>query len=91
MDNKKGVLLFCSIFILSSSIVLSSTYISEAINNVGLNLSAPGSTPSSKGNYELLVKDGWLYLYEINSGQIWKKADNDDPNSKWQAVKHFTE
>lgn len=91
MVNKKGLLLFLSAVIFSISIVIAAKFISEAINNVGLNLPASSSNFSSSDNYELIVKDGWMYLYDTNSGQIWKKADNDNPDSKWEVVKHFTE
>ena len=42
-------------------------------------------------NYELIVIDGWLYLYDSTNGQIWKKADNDNPDETWQVVKHIGE
>ncbi|WP_185807707.1 hypothetical protein [Lysinibacillus telephonicus] len=40
-------------------------------------------------NYELLVNEEWLYLYDTTTGRVWKKAD--DPNAAWEEVKHFTE
>ncbi|MEH7385430.1 hypothetical protein V7147_08485 [Bacillus sp. JJ1521] len=93
MENKKGLLLFFSVVILSISIIIASKYISDAINNVGIGLSGSISNTStySNENYELVVNDGWMYLIDTNSGTIWKKADNDDPDSKWEVVKHFTE
>ena len=91
MDNKKGFILVLSFVILSISIIIASRSISDAINNVGLNLVDSNSGSSSDGNYELIVKDGWLYLYDTNNGQIWKKADHDDPDSRWEEVQHYTE
>ncbi|MEH7380963.1 hypothetical protein V7138_10820 [Bacillus sp. JJ1533] len=87
--DKKGLLLFFSVVILSISIIIASKTISDAINNVGL--SVPNPSTSSNENYELIVTDGWMYLVETNSGQVWKKANNDDPEYKWEAVKHFTD
>ncbi|MDR4887976.1 hypothetical protein RGU12_10490 [Fredinandcohnia sp. QZ13] len=47
------------------------------------------SSNENYGNFELIVNDGWIYLYDTNNGQIWKKADN--PDSSWELVKHYTE
>ncbi|MBD8033993.1 hypothetical protein [Solibacillus merdavium] len=91
LDNKKGLLLFCSIVFLSISIIIASKFISDALNNVGLGLEASKSNTTSIENFELILNDGWMYLYETNSGQIWKKADNDNPDSEWELVKHYTE
>lgn len=90
MDNKKGLLLFFSVVIFSISIIIASKSISDAINNVGLGLSSINSDTSSNGSYELIVEDGWLYLYDTNNGQVWKKADDDNPDTAWQEVKHYT-
>lgn len=68
LDNKKGLLLFCSIVILSISIIIASKFISDALNNVGLGLEASNPNATSNVNYELILKDGWMYLYETNSG-----------------------
>lgn len=92
LNSKNGLLIFFSIIILSISIIISSKSISNAINNVGLNLVDSSSIISSNenyGNFELIVNDGWIYLYDTNNGQIWKKADN--PDSSWELVKHYTE
>ncbi|MFJ8063921.1 hypothetical protein ACIQYS_04760 [Psychrobacillus sp. NPDC096426] len=91
MDNKKGILLFCSIVILSISIIIASKFISDALNNVGLGLEASNSNATSNVNFELILNDGWMNLYETNSGQIWKKEDNDNPDIEWELVKHYTE
>ncbi|WP_099364195.1 hypothetical protein [Fredinandcohnia onubensis] len=91
MGNKKGLLLLFSVVIMSFSIIVASKFISEAINNVGHGILVSNTTTPSNGNYELLVNDGWVYLIDTNSGQVWKKADNDDPESKWEEVRHFTE
>ncbi|GAB0169551.1 hypothetical protein LSPCS325_29880 [Lysinibacillus sp. CTST325] len=50
----------------------------NSINGIGTN-----------ENYELVVSDGWLYLYNSTSGQIWKKLDNS--NETWEIVKHIGE
>ena len=91
LDNKKGLLLFCSIVILSISMIIAAKLISDALNNVGLGLEASNLNTTSNVNFELILNDGWMYLYETNSGQIWKKADNDNPDSEWELVKHYTE
>ena len=91
MGNKKAVILLFSVVIMAISIIIASKSISEAINNVGHGLVVSNTNTSSTENYELLVNDGWMYLIDTNSGQVWKKADNDDPESKWQVVKHYTE
>lgn len=74
--------------ILSISIIIASKTISDAFKDVGLSMS---SSSSNNENYELIVNDGWMYLYETNSGKVWKKADNDNPEYTWEVVKHFTE
>lgn len=89
MDNKKGLLPFISIVILSISLIIASRSISDAINNVGLNLSASSSNFSSGGNYELIVEDGWMFLYDITNGQVWK-MDSNTTASNWEEVRHFS-
>lgn len=93
MENKKRLSLIGSIVILSISILVAASLISNAINNAGWdlssNLSTINMTDSVSENYELLVNEGWLYLYDTTTGQVWKKAD--DPNATWEEVKHFTE
>ena len=76
MDNKKGLLQLISIVVLSISLLIASKLISDAINNVGLHVSASSSNFSSDGNsggiYELIVEDGWMFLYDTTNGQVWK-------------------
>ena len=86
MDNKKGLLLFCSIVILSISVIIASKIIGDAVKDFGLSLSTSNSNDE---NYELIVKGDWLYLFEKKSGNIWKKGDNGDPT--WEKVEHYTE
>lgn len=85
LDNKKGLLLFCSIVILSISVIIASKNIGDAVKDFGLSLSTLNSNDES---YELIVEDDWLYLYEKKSGNVWRKGAEGDPT--WGKVEHYT-
>lgn len=89
MESKKQLSLIGSIVILSISIVVAASLISNAINNAAWNHSSDSSSINTGENYELIVNEGWLYFYDTTTGRIWKKAD--DANAAWEEVKHFTE
>lgn len=93
MDNKKGLLQLISIVVLSISLLIASKLISDAINNVGVNLLASSSNFFSDGNsggiYELIVEDGWMFLYDTTNGQVFKADSNTTPY-KWEEVRHFS-
>ncbi len=44
---------------------------------------------SINSQYELIVNEGWLYLYDTTNGQVWRKVD--DAESSWEMVKHYTQ
>ena len=93
MEKKKGLSLVGAIVILSISIIIAASILSNAIDNAGHNVSSnlngyQGNYYSDE-NYELVVNEGWLYLYETNTGQIWKKRD--DAEASWEIVKPYYE
>lgn len=88
MINVKS--LSASIIVLSVCILISAWLVSNAITNSKTNFpSSIDVNQSSNGQYELLVIEGWLYLYDTTNGQVFKKPD--DSNSSWETVKHYTE
>ncbi|MFO7317299.1 MAG: hypothetical protein C0P75_009595 [Bacilli bacterium] len=80
-----------SIIVLSISILLAAWMVSNAIKNyMHLNAGFPSVVETHNNDkYELIVNDGWLYLYDKSDGQIYKKPDTSD--SSWETVKYYTE
>ncbi len=99
MGKNISIAIVLSSIIIGGSLIYCTTKISDSIDNSGANISnsnlhMANSINGDYGipeNYELIVIDGWLYLYDSTNGQIWKKADNDNPDETWQVVKHIGE
>ena len=78
-----------AIAFLGGCILLSVWILSNTISNTGNNL--PSSfyiNQPMNEEYELIVNDGWFYLYNKSNGQVWKKSDDSD--SYWETVKHYS-
>ena len=94
MEKKRGKTLIGAIVILSISLVIAASLISNAIDNSGYNIANSNSIPSYQyephyADYELLFSDGWMYLHDKTTGQIWRKPElSGEP---WIAVEHFTD
>ncbi|WP_047984353.1 hypothetical protein [Ornithinibacillus californiensis] len=39
--------------------------------------------------YELVVNDEWIYLYNKNNGQVWRKLNDSEAYDSWETVIHF--
>ncbi|MBM7663600.1 hypothetical protein JOC25_000056 [Solibacillus kalamii] len=100
MGKKLSIALVLSSIIIGGTLIFGSINISNSIEYAGNNItnanfhmanSINGNGNGTSENYELVVIDGWLYLYNSMSGQIWKKADNDNLDETWQVVKHIGE
>lgn len=81
-----------SIIILGVCIVVSSIFISQSISNSNQGIEVPNSFnvhESKESNFELIVSDGWLYLYDRTNGQVFKKLDAD--NTVWETINHYTQ
>ena len=93
MEKKKGLSIVGAVVILSISIIFAASMLSNAIADAGYNMSSQFNSHSGDyypvGNFELVVSEGWLYLYETNTGQVWKKPDN--PEGNWESVKSYYE
>jgi len=93
MEKKKGLSIVGAVIILSISLIFAASILSNAITDVGYHMSSQlnsqHSNYNSNGNFELVVSEGWLYLYDTNTGQVWKKPDN--PEGDWEIVKHYYE
>lgn len=93
MEKKKGISIVGAVIILSISIIFAASIFSNAITDVGYHMSSQLNSHYSDyypvENFELVVSDGWLYLYETNTGQVWKKPDN--PEGNWESVKPYYE
>lgn len=96
MKSHKEMNLVVASFIFSIGLIIAAYLVSSAITNVAKGIYNEGNNnPTVLDNnplesYELLVDAGWFYLYDTQTGQIWKKPDNDDPEASWVMVKHFT-
>lgn len=93
MEKNTSIAIVFSSIIIGGSLMYGTTKISNSIDNAGMQIANSNfqMDDSINGNYELVVIDGWLYLYDSTSGQIWKKADNDNPDETWETVKYFGE
>lgn len=93
MEKKKGISIVGAVIILSISIIFAASMLSNAITDAGYSMSSQLNSHSgnyySVENFELVVSEGWLYLYETNTGQVWKKPD--DPEAEWESVKPYYE
>ena len=98
MEKNISIAIVIASIIIGGSLMYSTTKISNSMENAGGNITSSNfqianslNEDGTIENFELIVIDGWLYLYNSASGQIWKKPDNDDPDETWQAVKHIGE
>ncbi|RDU37891.1 hypothetical protein DRW41_08740 [Neobacillus piezotolerans] len=74
-----GVVVLYSTWSISNAIISSSSSFPHHIS----------VDQNTEGSYELIVNDGWLYLYDKSNGQIWKKQDN--LTAEWERVKHYSQ
>lgn len=84
-----------AVIVLGVCILISSWIITTAFTNSRIvqpsTINIPEiSNPEMNSHYELIVQDGFLYLYDKSNGQVFKKLD-DDPNSPWETIKHYTQ
>ncbi|MFN7252957.1 MAG: hypothetical protein ACK4M9_19615 [Anaerobacillus sp.] len=82
--------LSASISLLGVFLVIAAWLVSNAITNLQPHF--PSSITVDQpinSQYELILNEGWLYLYDTTNGQVWRKLDGTD--SSWEVVKHFTE
>lgn len=97
MEKNTSIAIILSSIIIGGSLMYSTTKLSNSIEYAGntftnSNLQVAESINNrANENYKLVVIDGWLYLYDSTTGQIWKKIDNDNPDETWKIVKHFGE
>lgn len=90
MNNGKYLLIASLIF--SISLIIAANLIGTEINHAGLNSTSSMDTLDEYplANYELIVNEGWFYLYDTNSGTIWKKPAADNNDLSWEMVEHFS-
>lgn len=92
MDKNKSIAIILSSIIFGGCFVFGSFKISDAIDSSGLYISSSiNSRDVINEQYELVVNDGWLYLYNKIDGQIWKKLDDDEGTATWEVVKHINQ
>ena len=80
-----------SIIILGVCLFFSGWIISNAIENSMPNIQFPSTIDTMQndnGHYELIVNNGWLYLYDTTNGQVWKKPDVSE--SPWVTINHYS-
>ncbi|WP_210471176.1 hypothetical protein [Sporosarcina sp. 6E9] len=77
---KSGVMIFVGICILLAGISISGGLgnVADSINQIDA---------QSDQSYELVVRDGFIYISDTVNGQVWKKADV--PEGKWEEIDHF--
>lgn len=81
---KNGVMIFVGICILLAGIS-----ISGGLGNIAESISQIDSNTNSYNDqsYELVVRDGIIYLSDTITGQVWKKADI--PEGKWEEIDYL--
>ncbi|WP_210467871.1 hypothetical protein [Sporosarcina sp. 6E9] len=77
--NNNGVLIFLGICILFAG-----GFIGSGLGDVAESVSINQSYDGESDSYRVVVQDGIIYMYDITTGQVWRKADNSD--SKWEEV-----
>ncbi|MBU8880087.1 hypothetical protein BGM26_13980 [Bacillus sp. FJAT-29790] len=81
--------LSASIIVLGACLLIFGWFVSNAITNSKPYIPSSISVDQpSGGQYELIVSEGWLYLYDKTNGQVWKKPNDSD--SPWETVKHYS-
>jgi len=77
---KNGVIIFVGICILLAGISISGGLgnVAESINQIDT---------GSDQSYELVVRDGIIYISDTITGQVWKKADI--PEGKWEEIDYL--
>jgi len=78
-----------AITVLGICILIAGWLLSNAIRDGGTETHIPSSfslVDYSEKDYELIVQDGWLYLYNKTNGQVYKKLDHED--SSWEEIPH---
>ncbi|MGE7689542.1 hypothetical protein ACQKMI_10035 [Lysinibacillus sp. NPDC097214] len=97
MEKNTSIAIILSSIIIGGSLMYSTTKLSNSIEYAGNTITnsnlqvAESINNRANENYKLVVIDGWLYLCDSTTGQIWKKIDNDNPDETWKIVKHFGE
>lgn len=77
----KGVLIFLGI-----AILIAGGFIGGGLSDVAdsINQQYDDDDTYYDNDYEIIVQDGIIYLYDKSSVLIWKKEDK--PNAKWEEV-----
>ena len=93
MEKKKGLSIVGAVIILSISIIFAASILANAIGDAGYSMYSPLTSHSNDyypaENFELVVSEGWLYLYETNTGQVWKKPEHSE--LEWERIKPYYE
>ena len=93
MEKKKGLSIVGAVIILSISIIFAAYMLANAIADASYNMSSQVNSHASDyypdENFELVVSEGWLYLYETNTGQVWKKPEHSE--LEWERIKPYYE
>jgi len=58
--------------------------LSNSIKNADIQVNNHVPSSLDSYGYELIVNDGWLYLYDKCNGQVFKKLDT--PDSTWEVI-----
>lgn len=88
MEKKRGLTLIGAIVVLGISLIIAATMISNAIIETGHQVSNSMSySDSNFSEYELEFSEGFMYLHDKTTGQIWRKPElSGEP---WVEVPHF--
>lgn len=76
----RGVLIFLGI-----AILIAGGWIGGGLSDIADRINQPYDyDDDSFDDYELIVEEGVLYLYDKSSALIWKKEDK--PDAKWEEI-----
>ena len=93
MEKKKGLSIVGAMIVLSISIIFAASMLANAIADAGYSMANQLNSHSGNyypvGRFELVISEGWLYLYETNTGQVWKKPQHSQ--LQWERVKPYYE
>lgn len=83
----RGVLIFLGI-----AILIGGGFIGDGLSDIANSMNQQYDDSDDTyydSDYEVIVQDGVIYLYDKHDAFIWKKEDK--PNAKWEEIDHVFE
>ncbi|MEE1130764.1 MAG: hypothetical protein UHX00_03935 [Caryophanon sp.] len=92
MTKQTTIAMVLSSLILGVAMIFSAVKIADSLDFVA-NVQANQENENEVAKYELIIKDGWYYLYDTTTGQIWRKLDYTEPmpDETWEVITHIND